>query len=600
MGRLGGSPLGLIGVESRPTRDGMSTFNGGKSRNFNINLYNSGKETDASKLAKAKKGKNDGMFSQFTGGTLLKPWGNISKTGTSNDTTGLSNDYKGVSRTALHNNDVYDTSILNIIEKLSGTKGALRPSDFAYCKDLGVYPNNRLIIARRFGGAIDDNILQKGRGPMAVLISWRKTDEDFIEIGFGEEWIDANADFTDVLNSIGKDLMGKMGGGLGDAAGAAMGAVPLPGVTETLTRELLKRMGIYDEGGDSILPAGNPNLIKQAKRRKTIDYGQAGSGLTCKFNIKMTCEYEQKFISGIDPTIAYMDILSNALRFGTSPHSDYGLSPNFAKKVKGWVDNPSGIVTDIAKSISGALVDVKEAIKNSITESANSEIIAQRKVNNEPKPKESSDEGVNTIRQMQDARDKALASAEKFLSPLVDLALKSIENTIQKYKQEIYGIANALSLSPSTPWHVTVGNPLRPIFCSGDLYTQNVQLNLGPTLAFNDLPSNIKMDFTLEPARNWGLGEIMAKFNTGHLRTVNVIRDFPSSDPSTLLSDDKYTHDGKTASNTQTNTGGAGGGGGTNTQTNPGDKNSSQTTTKENQKQQSVNSDPNSNEGVVK
>ena len=111
-------------------------------------------------------------------------------------------------------------------------------------------------------------------------------------------------------------------------------------------------------------------------------------------------------------------------------------------------------------------------------------------------------------------------------------------------------------------------------------------------MAFNDLPSNIKLDFTLTPARSWGLQEIMAKFNTGNIRTVNTVSDFSSGK-------DGYVY-GVTSSNTQTNTGGAGGGGGTNTQTNPGDKNSSQTTTKENQKQQSVNSDPNSNEGAVK
>jgi hypothetical protein len=52
---LGGSPLGLIGVKSGPTADGMSTFNGGKSRNLNVNLYNSGREADKAKLKKALK-----------------------------------------------------------------------------------------------------------------------------------------------------------------------------------------------------------------------------------------------------------------------------------------------------------------------------------------------------------------------------------------------------------------------------------------------------------------------------------------------------------------------------------------------------------------
>jgi hypothetical protein len=36
---------------------------------------------------------------------------------------------------------IYDTSLLNIIEKLANTEAALRPSDFAYLKDVGVYPN---------------------------------------------------------------------------------------------------------------------------------------------------------------------------------------------------------------------------------------------------------------------------------------------------------------------------------------------------------------------------------------------------------------------------------------------------------------------------
>jgi hypothetical protein len=571
----------------------MSTFNGGKSRNFNINLYNSGKETDASKLAKAKLGKNDGMFSQFTGGALLKPWGNISKTGTSNDTTGLSNDYKGVSRTALHNNDVYDTSILNIIEKLSGTRGALRPSDFAYCKDLGVYPNNRLIIARRFSGAIDDNILQKGRGPMAVLISWKKTDEDFIEIGFGEDWIDANADFTDVLNNIGKDFMGNKGG-LGDALGAAMGAIPLPGFSETLTRKVLENMGIYREGAaNEPLPAGNPNLIKQAKRRKTIDYGAAGSGLLCTFSIKMNCEYEQKFISGIDPTIAYMDILSNALRFGTSVSTDYGLSDDFARKLKKWVDNPKSLITDLVDAIKKGLNAAKDELVSVVEKAYNKDIASMWDAKKEEKVKKDQGDSPNAdILAKKKEKESVVNNLRDGLETILDNIGSSLSKTVSKYQQEIYGIAAALSGVASTPWHVTVGNPLRPIFCSGDLYTTNVQLNLGSTLAFNDLPSNIKLDFTLTPARSWGLQEIMAKFNTGNIRTVNTVSDFSSGK-------DGYVY-GVTSSNTQTNTGGAGGGGGTNTQTNPGDKNSSQTTTKENQKQQSVNSDPNSNEGAVK
>jgi hypothetical protein len=595
MGYLGGSPLGLIGVQSRPTRDGMSTFNGGKSRNFNINLYNSGKESDKAKLTKSKL--KDGMFSQFTGGAVLKPWGNITKTGKEDKDMGVDSQYTGVSRTSLHNNDVYDTSILNIIEKLSGTRAALRPSDFAYCKNLGVYPNNRLVIARRFLGPVYDNILEKGGGsPTAVLICWRKTDEDFIDITFGEDWMDAEADFTAVLNDIGKDLMGKIGGGLGDALGAGMGAIPLPGVSEYLTRTFLKSVGIYrDDAGDEPLPAGNPNLIKQAKRRKTLDPGTAGSGLKCTFSVKMTCEYEQKFISGIDPTITYIDILSNALRFGTSTHNDYGLSKSAAGTIKKWVTNPSTLVSDVASKLKEALGGAIDTLTAEITKDYDDKIIKSREEEKaNPPGKEVSEQ-----QQLRNEKESVIKQTTDFLSGFASMAVTGIQKTISKYKEKIYGIAAALSLTPSTPWHVTVGNPLRPIFCSGDMYTTDVQLLLGPTLAFNDLPSSIKLDFTLTPARSWSLTDIMGKFNTGNIRSVNVIRDYKSVNPNQTILDNAYSYPGITASATGDTGNNGNGAAGGNLNKNETTTDGTKTTTKENQQQDKINSDPNATTGAV-
>ena len=46
MAILGGSPLGLVGVQStphNPSAKGRSTFNGGGSRNVNVASYNSSK-----------------------------------------------------------------------------------------------------------------------------------------------------------------------------------------------------------------------------------------------------------------------------------------------------------------------------------------------------------------------------------------------------------------------------------------------------------------------------------------------------------------------------------------------------------------------------
>ena len=499
MAILGGSPLGLIGVKSTPSRDGMSTFNAGNSRNVNVNKYNTGKPNEGT-----AKG---GMVSLFSGGNVVKAWGNIKAAGTEMDSTGILDNFKGTSRSTLHNNDIYDTSVLNLIEKLSTTPARLRPSDFAYLKDLGRYPNNRLMIARRFGGAIGDDIIGKSRNPkvQALLITWKPEGEEFFEISFSEDWEDADADFTGIINQMGEDFLGK---GAGSGMGAALGAIPLPGFTEGLQRKFMENLGIMKKGaGSDILPAGNPNLIKMAKKRKTVGQGDKGSGLKCSFAVKMVCEYEQKFISGIDPTIVWQDLLGTMLRFGTSKKSDYGLSADFVKKVGEWSSDPGKAVDFIAKKLESALSDITGQIQK---------IIDRMK---EPEDEEE---------RLEDEADEAGNLAQNFFDNLIADITSSVKSTVLKYKHDIMGVANALSGMPSTPWHITIGNPLRPMFCSGDMLVEDTRLIVGADLAFNDLPSKIRVEFTLKNSRPWGLGEIASKFNTGNIRTVNTVRDFSS------------------------------------------------------------------------
>ena len=535
---LGGSPLGLIGLFSVPKQGNMSGFNA--SPNFKVNSYNTGKTN-----------------SIFSGRRRLRAYPNISGSKTKNpgnevnideiDPSGLSDVYmekdgktfvdNSVSskpegargRNTLHNNDVYDTSIVNILTKLAGTKAALRATDFAYLKDVGVYPNNRLMVARRFVAPVRDNLMaNKAKSgvaatsvPAAVLISWVPEDENFVDVTFGEVWTEAKADFTGMLNAIGEDFMSKSG--MGGVAGAAGNAIPLPGFTEILQRKFLAELGLIEGGAADSIPAGNPNLIKEAKVRKTIGYGEAGAGLMAKISIKMSCEYELKFISGIDPTIVWMDLISMILKFGTSESSNYGLSQGVAATLSKWANNPASMISDIAdklsKAISAAkkaLTDTLQAIKDAAYEAAKSEDEGTASTAAEKSAKE----------QAEDLADASYDAGMKLLNKLLSLASAIIKATVMKYRVEMMGIVNALTGNPSTPWHITIGNPMRPVFCSGDMLTTEVNLKLGPTLAFNDLPSSIMVDFTLTNARALGLQELMSKFNSGYLRTVDTAKTF--------------------------------------------------------------------------
>ena len=602
---LGGSPLGLIGVKSGPTADGMSTFNGGKSRNLNVNLYNSGREADKAKLKKAGLSRKDGAFSVFSGGAAVKAWGNISTVGKEeNAGLGLDDSYNGITRKTLHNNDVYDTSILNIVEKTSGSAAALRPSDFAYLKNLGFYPNNRLIVCRRFGGPQIDNIFGIKSNPIVVLISWRIPGEDFLDISFGEQWEAAQADFTDIVNGIGQDIL-KMSP-LGGAGGEMFSAIPLPGWSETLTRIVLAKIGVYEKnaGGDR-LPAGNPNLIKEAKRRKTVAQGEPGSGLDCKVSIKVTVEYEQKFISGIDPTIVYMDILQNALRFGTSPSDNYGLRGEFGTDIIAAVKNPKLLLKKVVQALKDAIEDVKKTVMGFFKEFTDEADAAEKEAykakwqaDNGQEPADPEVEDPAVAQKELDEKIKAAKDAREgsdLFTKFFETIGSALSKTINKYEEAVKGVVYALTGMASTPWHVTIGNPLRPIFCSGDMYTTTVQLTMGSTLAFNDLPANIKIDFTLENARPWGLQEIMAKFNTGNVRSVNVVKDVTLLNPAEALSQNAYlyaTQSGETPPGTEIPPGGG------TPATNPSTA-TNDATSKEGLGNTSVNSNPNSSDPAV-
>ena len=530
---LGGSPLGLVGVttDSRKTTSNKiqySTFNAGKSRNVNVYQYNSGD--------------GGGQPSLFTGRRKIRPWPNIKMINVDNTNTSVPDPlglgdieketlYKtqgrkgdSYSRKDLHNNDVYDTSITHLIDKLANTKASLRPADFAYLKDLGVYPNNRLMIARRFLGPIDDNIMVNSGGDvgsLATIVSWMPESEDLFSINFGEVWTEADASFSGIIDGIGNDFTKR---GLGEIMGGAGGAIPLPGFTEILQRQLMAKMGIISDGSANTIPSGNPNLIKEAKVRKTIGYDEPGSGLMGKLSFKVTAEYEMKFISGLDPTIVWMDIISNILRFGTSTSINWGLNKSFAAKMKQWINNPGALLNELGKKIreavttaTGLIQKEAENLKNAFE---NEQKAGQQESTSEGDGDDDSEENIEAF----------IKSARKAYDGIINKVIRGLKSVlngvVSKYKVKAIGVFNALTGSPSTPWHLTIGNPLRPIFCCGDMLTQNVTLTMGSQLAFNDLPSSIKVEFELTNARNLGLQEIMSKFNSGYLRTVDVQKSF--------------------------------------------------------------------------
>lgn len=412
-------------------------------------------------------------------------------------------------------NSIYDVRTQAIIDWMKTQSVSMRlfEKDFAYLRFLGVYPNNRLIVCRKFGTGVDNDLSKVNIKPVSTLLTWRVPGEDFFKISFGEKWTEAEASFTKILNEIGDEFkMGSEGSfDLGTKIGGGLGAIPLPGFTEIFQRQVMFELGLVDEKGRDIIPAGAPNLIKVAKRRETVDPEGAGSGLECKISIPVKIEYEQKFIGGLDPTKAFYDILGNIAHFGTQDGVFYlNGAGDKAIKFKKWMDKLRDRPTD-------AIIELLQSVINKLKGLVN-KIVEALGLGEKPAGSEGGGDGFIDAGS-QESSGPSQAQVSSFITGLLEEVAKLVTGIVRKYEVRIKGVVDALTGAPSGPWHVTIGNPKRPLFSSGDMITQDVSVTFGETLAFNDLPSRITVEFTLENARPLGLSEIMSRFMQGQGRT---------------------------------------------------------------------------------
>ena len=396
------------------------------------------------------------------------------------------------------------TSIIRFTEAYPAMR--LQYSDFAYLRDLGVYPNNRLVIARRFRSPVADDLtsLTGSEGPMSTLISWVTDNSEFFDLSFNETWTQADVSFESILNDASKnrDVLG------GDNAGKPLGtflaskagqSIPLRGWSEGLQYSIFKSLGLTDRDAAD-LPTGNPNLIRQAQQRSIAGKDDAFSGLNSTISVKMTVVYEQKFISGVDPSLVYYDILANALSFGTSDskfmfRSD-SLNPNIFSDFLGELGSGNrDLAWKAVNKFAKALYEGLGKILGKINEFFKSFL----------------GEG-GKLPSLSDFGDRV---GDLFVDLLVSIAA----NFVSKYKVRLVGALSSLTGAPSGPWHVTIGNPRRPVFSSGDMICQSVEVKLGKLLAYNDLPSTVTISLTLGAARPYGKQEIFKKLNCGKVRT---------------------------------------------------------------------------------
>lgn len=224
---------------------------------------------------------------------------------------------------------------------------------------------------------------------------------------------------------------------------------------------------------------GNPNLIKQAMKRKT-----GGEGLESEITFKLKFEYELRYVNQIDPSIALLDLMSNAMRMGTS-ESEFKYNIPFLKNsdlIKGFINGDISKATEMfEKNIEIFTNDISKTTKNIMN---NLKVLT----------KNVADKGVGGI------------------------AKTSLQYIVSRYREDLKASLSVDTGLPSGIWHVTIGNPKAPIISCGDLIVESSRLKLGKELGYNDFPNSFEITYSLKSARPRGRNELIRIFNSGRGR----------------------------------------------------------------------------------
>lgn len=394
-------------------------------------------------------------------------------------------------------------SLINYFTKASTKALRLKAGDFAYLKDLGVYPINRLWILRRFpdNAIVPNNLLAWGKAvePISTVVGWIKPKDegDLLGLSFYESWTDQNETLDKILGNILKD-MGIPGSDK---------IVSVPGWSQGLLWGMLKAMGLTDDYGIDVVPTGDPNVLRTSKMRDAMSGQQA---LQSTLDLSLETSYEQKYINGIDPGMAMLDILGNLFKMGTSEQKFMlGNSPALQKLIGATYGSAAEGKDNFVNFIQAMVKSFTDGITNFITQLTTSN---ETTTTETPPPAATGTTTSSVISGIPSVNSAGISSAFNTLSTAL------LTGTVFKFRWPLKGSIALMCGINTTPWHLTIGNPYSPIINVGNIWVKNVDVRLSNDMGFNDMPARINASISCGLGRPLGRSELEKMFNNGYKR----------------------------------------------------------------------------------
>ena len=394
-------------------------------------------------------------------------------------------------------------------------------SDFMYCKYLGTVPNNYLITVRRFAGAVGDGIMPQGMGsmrskknykyngstPIGTMCTWMGVSgnemANILKYSYKMSFKEEHAQWEDPI-----DLGGGEGGPLNAIEAAfnpqtrmafnsgsgvpAMGwFTGLFGVTN----------GQYPSPNDPRYRTKNHLYPEMIDNVNTI-YRRGQDGLQFDWKFDLVFEYELRAYNGINPRQAMLDLLSSILSVTYTKGGFWGGGywptqyPQMSTFRNLNIFKAHGSATGYWDAFMADLKGVGAKAKNMI-----------------------------------DSQGGLLNAIKNALNVVGGMLIGGLLNNMGRPKKYVYP-----ALFKDVPvgfWHITIGNPKRPIVSVGNMILTNTTIEQSGPLGLDDFPTNIKVTMSFDRGRPKDKWKIEQMYMRGDDRIAlsmsNAILDMYSS-----------------------------------------------------------------------
>tara|TARA_Y100000389_G_C17469586_1_gene529094 strand:- start:5709 stop:7574 length:1866 start_codon:yes stop_codon:yes gene_type:complete len=403
-------------------------------------------------------------------------------------------------------------------------------TDFIWCKYYGKVPNNRMVTLRRYPIPVEDNLLiladKSPLVPLAQAVTWYGKDiqnplNEILNLNWGFNWKPRTADVTDVTgNEIQiDDILAAINVKKGDASydfirnnvfgatgeGGTFDMAKLSGFDAKIQKYIKDSYGANGPYWNQVL--GPVNVINSTLVRER--------GFTKQSPVKMQFDYSLRSYGGINPKIAFLDLLTNFLSLTYNSAPFWGGDIRYFEKTGVTVDGLSMEKKMLKGDVKGSMVDAIAALNNGANGGLNAlkELLttlgggAKLTAKQEESIKQFGGSASNPLNQ--GAALYAGRLGKLFRDPL-------------SYRAVLDGRAVG-------EWHVTVGNPMNPMATMGNLVVSAVDMKFGEVLGVDDFPTEFSFIVTLNHGRPRAKQDLESIFNMGNGRMAYTAIAEPSS-----------------------------------------------------------------------